>query len=120
MVDVAFDHQCFEALVEDVGGELAQELLGLFLAETQRVIATCTSLDGGSREAIARHAHSLKSSAATFGFRQFSAAARRLEIEATTLPTSELTERLRSLKSTFAALDAAVVDLGRPRRQADG
>ncbi len=73
-----FDPSVYSALCSELGAEDAAEVLQAFLADTPRKIAAMVSATE-DRLAIKRAAHSIKSSAATFGFAELSALARDLE-----------------------------------------
>ena len=55
------------------------------------------------RPVVRLEAHSIKSSAGTFGFAQLSQLARELEAGAPTLPLETLREAIRELRQTFEA-----------------
>ena len=73
-----FDPSVFRGLCSELGNEDAAEVLQAFLADTPRKMAIMIS-DMTDRPSIKRAAHSIKSSAATFGFVGLSALARDLE-----------------------------------------
>jgi len=73
-----FDPSVFRGLCSELGNEDAAEVLQAFLADTPRKITMMIS-DVTDRPSIKRAAHSIKSSAATFGFARLSALARDLE-----------------------------------------
>jgi histidine phosphotransfer protein HptB len=73
-----FDLSVFRGLCSELGNEDAAEVLQAFLADTPRKMAIMAS-DVADRRSIKRAAHSIKSSAATFGFVGLSALARDLE-----------------------------------------
>jgi HPt (histidine-containing phosphotransfer) domain-containing protein len=73
-----FDPSVFRGLCSELGNEDAAEVLQAFLADTPRKMALIMSAMT-DRVSIKRAAHSIKSSAATFGFAKLSALARDLE-----------------------------------------
>jgi HPt (histidine-containing phosphotransfer) domain-containing protein len=73
-----FDPSVFRGLCSELGNEDAAEVLQAFLADTPRKMALIMSATT-DRPSIKRAAHSIKSSAATFGFAELSALARDLE-----------------------------------------
>jgi histidine phosphotransfer protein HptB len=73
-----FDPSVFRGLCSELGNEDTAEVLQAFLADTPRKMALIM-LTTTDRSAIKRAAHSIKSSAATFGFARLSALARDLE-----------------------------------------
>jgi HPt (histidine-containing phosphotransfer) domain-containing protein len=73
-----FDPSVFRGLCSELGNEDAAEVLQAFLDDTPRKMAVMTS-EATDRPSIKRAAHSIKSSAATFGFTKLSALARDIE-----------------------------------------
>jgi HPt (histidine-containing phosphotransfer) domain-containing protein len=75
------DMEGLNRLRETVGGEEAlQEVMTTFIDDTERVLAALRSDVGAGRAAeVRRHAHSLKSTAASFGATGLSELCRRLE-----------------------------------------
>jgi HPt (histidine-containing phosphotransfer) domain-containing protein len=73
-----FDPSVFRGLCSELGNEDAAEVLQAFLADTPCKMAIMMS-DVTDRPSVKRAAHSIKSSAATFGFSRLSALARELE-----------------------------------------
>ncbi len=73
-----FDPSVYSALCSELGAEDVAEVLQAFLTDTPRKIRIMEPVMG-DRPAIKRAAHSIKSSAATFGFAELSAHARELE-----------------------------------------
>jgi CheY-like chemotaxis protein len=84
-----FDRAVFDELAREIGPAAMSESLAVFIEETRTRLAAFRSLSCDSdRETIAREAHSLKSTAATFGLRQLAELAGLLERSAfqTTAP----------------------------------
>ena len=99
---LAFDQARAQLLADEIGAAAAGELVEVFLGDaTERM----RGFVGSERRALERAAHSIKSSAATFGFERFAAVARRLESAAATAPEAEL----------LALIDAAADALERGR-----
>jgi HPt (histidine-containing phosphotransfer) domain-containing protein len=73
-----FDPSVFRGLCSELGNEDAAEVLQAFLADTPNKMALIMSATA-DRPSVKRAAHSIKSSAATFGFANLSALARDLE-----------------------------------------
>jgi HPt (histidine-containing phosphotransfer) domain-containing protein len=95
-----FDRDIFRELCAELGPEDTAEVLKTFLADTARKIEIMTSamLD---RTTVKREAHSIKSSAATFGFAQLSALARECEAGVEAMNASGLHEFLESFRQVF-------------------
>jgi HPt (histidine-containing phosphotransfer) domain-containing protein len=80
----ALDATLLSKLMDDLGGESAVmvELVETFLGEGPRIVAAMReSLDKADRRTLNRSAHSLKSTAATFGAMRLSQLCRSLEAE---------------------------------------
>jgi signal transduction histidine kinase/CheY-like chemotaxis protein/HPt (histidine-containing phosphotransfer) domain-containing protein len=95
------DRARFNMLVLEVGAEIAHDLLNVFLQGTEQRLLRLAQLTGETdRKTVQREAHSLKSDAATFGWRELSRVAAILEKEA-----PELQEhRYRSLQTELSQL----------------
>ncbi|MDI1262609.1 MAG: Hpt domain-containing protein [bacterium] len=98
----SFDEAVFRELDAELGAEDTAEILTSFLADTDRKLVRLET-DGQTRSVIKREAHSMKSSAATFGFNQLSRLARELEAGAESMPHAALPESIRELRQTFEA-----------------
>lgn len=94
------DQAVFLELSSELGREDATEVLETFLADTSRKMRDMTSA-AQDRSAIKREAHSIKSSAATFGFAELSALARELEARAEGVGPAELYEFVETLSQVF-------------------
>jgi CheY-like chemotaxis protein len=83
-----------ERLQQTLGGVSTRELIGTFLIEAPKLLATIrAAVERDDPESLRRAAHTLKSNAATFGAAQLSELARRIERlaeEASTTGASEL------------------------------
>jgi histidine phosphotransfer protein HptB len=94
-----------EGVLNELGAELGLEdaitVLKTFLADTARKMDALTS-PGRSRLETKREAHSIKSSAAIFGFERLSQLARELETVAETLEDDPLERSIAVLKEAFA------------------
>jgi histidine phosphotransfer protein HptB len=95
-----FDPSVFRGLCSELGNEDAVEVLQAFLADTPRKMAIMIS-DMTDRPSIKRAAHSIKSSAATFGFVGLSALARDLESGIAGMSAPQLDERVGTLRQAF-------------------
>jgi HPt (histidine-containing phosphotransfer) domain-containing protein len=100
-----YDRACFAALVDDVGEETSRAALRLFFSDTGARLDRMGGGDGaGDVEVVQRFAHTVKSSAATFGFNHLSSLARRLEHDTAHLASVDLAARIDELRSALAAV----------------
>jgi HPt (histidine-containing phosphotransfer) domain-containing protein len=95
-----FDPSVFGGLCSELGNEDAAEVLQAFLADTPRKMAIMTS-EVTDRPSIKRAAHSIKSSAATFGFAKLSALARDLEAGIEGMSGPQLHDCTGTLRQTY-------------------
>jgi hypothetical protein len=95
-----FDQAVFHQLDAELGSEDTAEVLRVFLTDTASKVSTIAS-GLQDRPTIKREAHSIKSSAATFGFACLSWHARELELHAETMNVSELGEFIEVLREVF-------------------
>ena len=95
-----FDPSVFRELCSELGNEDTAEVLQAFLADTPRKMALIMSATT-DRPSIKRAAHSIKSSAATFGFAKLSALARELEGGIEGMSAPQLDECVETLRQTF-------------------
>jgi HPt (histidine-containing phosphotransfer) domain-containing protein len=96
----SFDDAVFGSLVAELGEADALEVLQIFLADTADKIARLGA-NGQAIPQIKRQAHSIKSSAATFGFNDLSGLARELEFGAETMTPAHLQESIFELRQAF-------------------
>jgi HPt (histidine-containing phosphotransfer) domain-containing protein len=96
----SFDDAVFRSLVAELGEADAIEVLQVFLADTADKIARLAA-NSQARPLIKREAHSIKSSAATFGFNDLSRLARELEFGAETMTPAKLQESIFELRQAF-------------------
>jgi HPt (histidine-containing phosphotransfer) domain-containing protein len=96
----SFDEAVFRELGNELGPDDMAALLNVFLADTAKKLVRIEAADQ-PRAVIKREAHSMKSSAATFGFRVLSQTARQLEAGAEALPQSELQASIGELRQAF-------------------
>ena len=94
------DKDVFDELIAQLGSEDTAEVLQAFLADTFGKVNAIASglLD---RPTIMREAHSIKSSAAAFGFSCLSLRARELELRAEAMRPSELLEFAAEFHQVF-------------------
>ena len=95
-----FDPSFFGGLCSELGKEDAAEVLQAFLADIPRKMAVMTS-DVADRPSIKRAAHSMKSSAATFGFVGLSALARDLESGVEGMSAPQVRDCVKTLGEAF-------------------
>ena len=96
-----FNRKVLTELSAELGEDGTIEVMKVFLADTarkMRVIGT----DGLSRSLVKREAHSIKSSAATFGFERLSKLARELEAAVEDMDATPLAASIRTLRQTFS------------------
>jgi HPt (histidine-containing phosphotransfer) domain-containing protein len=96
----SFDESVFRTLGAEIGEAETLEVLEAFLADTANKL---TKLDAGGEmlPLIKREAHSIKSSAATFGFDDLSGLARDIEFGAETMDLAKLQESICGLRQAF-------------------
>lgn len=99
---LSFDETAFRELGQELGAEDAAAVLNVFLADTANRLLRLEA-DGQIRSVIKREAHSIKSSAATFGFGALSQLALQLEAGAEALPQAELRRSIHGLRYAFEA-----------------
>jgi HPt (histidine-containing phosphotransfer) domain-containing protein len=95
-----FDQAVFLELSSELGDEDAGEVLEAFLADGARKMGVMASAMQ-DRSTIKREAHSIKSSAATFGFAELSAQARELEAGIDDMSGPQLHEFVEAIRRTF-------------------
>jgi HPt (histidine-containing phosphotransfer) domain-containing protein len=98
----SFDESVFRELGDELGAEDTEMVLKTFLEDTATKLLRLEA-DGQSRSVIKRDAHSMKSSAATFGFRMLSQLARELEAGVDAMPEAALQRAIDELRQTFEA-----------------
>ncbi|WP_153394982.1 response regulator [Ornithinicoccus halotolerans] len=110
----AIDRAALRRLSELTGDEsFTASLLAEFSAEMSRLLAAIRQTAGTDDDALRRHAHSLKSSAATVGAVDLSAAAARLEQLARARRTASLEVELTELDRLAEATRRGVAELTR-------
>lgn len=95
-----FDQTVYLALSSELGEDDTVEVLKAFLADTSRKIGGMAAA-AGDRSTIKREAHSIKSSAATFGFAELSALARTLEANSEAMSAAALPDFIATLGRAF-------------------
>ena len=106
----SLDREVFKEMVREIGEEAAAEIRTVFTEETLGRLSLLRKLSIDSDlVTISREAHSLKSGAATFGYRELASLALRLERDAARLAEIEYRELLDGIDAAYA--DAAARDL---------
>ncbi|MGX4801492.1 Hpt domain-containing protein [Bradyrhizobium guangdongense] len=97
----------FDALVREIGEGGAREVRAVFWSDTTARLLLFRKLTLDQHRArIAREAHSLKSTARTFGYVRLATLALRLESTAGTLEGAELGDLLQQMEAAFAGAKA--------------
>ena len=97
----------FAVLVREIGEDGASEVRAVFWSETSARLKLFRTLALDQHRArIAREAHSLKSTARTFGYLRLAALALRLENTADVLGDAEYHDLLRQMDTAFTAAKA--------------
>lgn len=95
------------ALVREIGEDGACEVRAVFWSETSARLELFRTLALGQHRArIAREAHSLKSTATTFGYLRLATLALRLENTAETAGAAEFNDLLAQMDTAFTAAKA--------------
>jgi hypothetical protein len=101
------DREVFRELVREIGEQAANEIHAVFTTETEARLQLLRRLAIESeRVRIGREAHSLKSSAATFGYRVLAGLAQRLEREAARLADNEYRALLDAMDAAYSSAAA--------------
>jgi HPt (histidine-containing phosphotransfer) domain-containing protein len=103
-VEPVLDRNAFEELAREIGPDGACEIRTVFLAETEAKLKLLRRLSvDADRATIGREAHSLKSAAGTFGYRQVASVARLIERRAEQLSSDDYLQLLDHVDAAFAA-----------------
>lgn len=101
------DRSAFEELANEIGERDASETLNVFVNETETRLKMLRRLSyQQDRSTIEREAHSLKSSAGTFGLHEVAEFARRLERDAGSISASDYSAILDRLEAAFVSARA--------------
>jgi signal transduction histidine kinase/CheY-like chemotaxis protein/HPt (histidine-containing phosphotransfer) domain-containing protein len=99
------DRSRFAQLAEEIGAESTQQMIALFIRETDRRLALFRSASSArDRHQIEIEAHSLKGGAATLGFMEVANIAKLIERQATTASSDGLAELVDQLETVFVEL----------------
>jgi HPt (histidine-containing phosphotransfer) domain-containing protein len=105
--DPAREPRAYEALVREIGEDAACEVRDVFWSETRARLQLFRTLSLAQHHArIAREAHSLKSTAGTFGYVRLAALALRLEKTVEGLDEAEFHALLDRMDAAYAAARA--------------
>jgi HPt (histidine-containing phosphotransfer) domain-containing protein len=103
----AREPRAYEALVREIGEDAASEVRDVFWSETRARLQLFRTLSLAQHHArIAREAHSLKSTAGTFGYVRLAALALRLEKTAEGLGEAKFHALLDRMDAAYAAARA--------------
>jgi histidine phosphotransfer protein HptB len=100
---VQFDESVYQILCSELGDEDALEVLKTFLDDTSGKF-TGLAAKFADRAVMKREAHSIKSSAATFGFATLSQLARELEVGATSMDPEQIQQHVEKMRQAFEAV----------------
>jgi HPt (histidine-containing phosphotransfer) domain-containing protein len=100
----ALDREAYAELVGEVGEQAAEEILDVFISETDARLKKLRKLSlEHDRIKIGREAHSLKSAAGTFGYRRLAGLALRLEQSALRISPGEYAALIEGIEAAYAA-----------------
>jgi histidine phosphotransfer protein HptB len=103
------DRVVFDDLVETVGADFIDELLGVFFGDAPKQIETMRmALVAADAEVFQRAAHSLKSNALSFGARELGAQARELEMMGKARMLEGAGPRLQGFIEEYARVEQAL------------
>ncbi|MFO1148919.1 MAG: ATP-binding protein [Alsobacter sp.] len=100
--EAAIDVGAWELIRDELGEETVDIILATFLEDTEQRLAEMRDPSAGSDQLV-RHAHALKSAAATFGFSGLSAAADALEAHCPELSPAARVAAVAELDQLFGA-----------------
>jgi HPt (histidine-containing phosphotransfer) domain-containing protein len=106
------DMTTFSELREATGDEFLAELIDTYCEETPQLLAELqAALARLDAEAFRRHAHSIKSSSATFGAASFAAQARELEYLGRDRALGQVGDRAERLAANYATVERTLREL---------
>jgi signal transduction histidine kinase/DNA-binding response OmpR family regulator len=99
----AFDPQAFQELASEIGEDAADEVRTIFFNETDTRLVSFRRLSiETDRKTIRREAHSLKSAAGTFGYRQLAKLAKHIEKNVEHLTAREYRDLIDELDAAYS------------------
>jgi signal transduction histidine kinase/DNA-binding NarL/FixJ family response regulator/HPt (histidine-containing phosphotransfer) domain-containing protein len=111
-----FDRGVIEELIREIGEEAASEIHAAFIAETEMRLKLFRELPlEQERIKIGREAHSLKSSAGTFGYCKLADLAEQLEESARRLDNAEYRKLIDRIEAAYSAAKARKLELEQQR-----
>jgi HPt (histidine-containing phosphotransfer) domain-containing protein len=100
----AREPDAYDALVREIGADGASEVRAVFRSETTARLQRFRALGLGEQRAkIEREAHSLKSTARSFGYLRLASLAQKLEKSATTLDDAAFRDLVERMDAAYAA-----------------
>jgi PAS domain S-box-containing protein len=108
----AIEREALARLRDTVGGDEAlADLVQTFLADSRRLLSDLRrDIKTGRLEDVGRHAHTLKSTAASFGASALADLSRELEVTAASAPPERLAELVDQMEGEFGRVAAALSD----------
>ena len=107
--DPVVERAILAELAEEIGQAEMGEVLNTFFSESERRLAVLRQLSWqADREAIRTEAHTLKSSAATFGFQQLAGLARTLEHPTPEFEARHYADMIDGMEAAFARIRPAL------------
>jgi len=98
----SFDRATFDTLVTELDMEGATETLGIFVEDTRHRLEEFSKLAvGENRKHVKLQAHSLKSTAATFGFQRLAGLAKQIEAEAPYISEADFKSVVHQMDDAF-------------------
>lgn len=107
----ALDLDALDQLSRDLPAGLMAEIIGQFIEETMRRVERIVA-DGADAQTLGREAHTLKSTAGTFGARRLAEAARALEAACRAGPPSRIDEARRRIPALARSAADALARAG--------
>ena len=112
MGNEAIDVATFRSLQESAGAGFVSDLVGTFLEEAPRMLATLRdAFRSGDDDAFRRAAHTLKSNGLTFGAIRLAAMARGLEQDAKSVVAGTDSARLDAVATEYERVATALAEL---------
>jgi histidine phosphotransfer protein HptB len=112
MAAAIIDRMVYQDLSDSAGADFVADLVETYYQETAQLIADLrVALEQDDATAFRRHAHSIKSSSATFGANDFAAQARELEMMGKAGDLSGAGPKVTELAAAFDAVKQALQEL---------